>query len=78
MMVQAASGTVRGTLEFFVFSPFSEKITFRPPNDLFHCLDPLLGAIGYGAEATQLCGISYGAELLRGIGGQRWPGLPWC
>jgi hypothetical protein len=26
-------------------------------------LDPLLGAIGYGAEVTQLGAISYGAEI---------------
>jgi hypothetical protein len=26
-------------------------------------LDPLLGAIGYGAEVTQLGAIAYGAEV---------------
>jgi hypothetical protein len=26
-------------------------------------LDPLLGAIGYGAEVTQLGAIGYGAEV---------------
>jgi hypothetical protein len=36
---------------------------FRPMNNLFSILDPLLGVIGCGAEATQLSAIAYGAKL---------------
>jgi hypothetical protein len=48
----------------FAFWPFLwNKITFGPLKNLMSFLDPLLGAIAYGAEVTQLDAISYGAEL---------------
>jgi hypothetical protein len=36
---------------------------FRPLDNLIQILDPLLGAIGHGAEVTQLGAIDYGAEV---------------
>jgi hypothetical protein len=33
------------------------------PKKLMSFLDPLLGAIAYGAEVTQLGAIGYGAEV---------------
>jgi hypothetical protein len=36
---------------------------FGPLDDLMSFLDPLLGAIYYGAEVTQLDTIVYGAKL---------------
>jgi hypothetical protein len=49
--------------EFFCFlALFLQKFTFGPPEILFASLDPLLGAIGCGAEVTQLGAIAYGAE----------------
>jgi hypothetical protein len=44
---------------------------------LFPVLDPILGAIAYGAEVTQLGAIGYGAELSHGAGGSRRLGLTW-
>jgi hypothetical protein len=50
--------------EFFLFQPYFRKIfTFRPPEILNAILDPILGAIGCGAEVTQLGATAYGAEL---------------
>jgi hypothetical protein len=48
-------------LHFSLF--FRKKFTFRPKKNLIVILDPLLGAIGYGAEVTQLGAIAYGAEV---------------
>jgi hypothetical protein len=36
---------------------------FGPLDDLMSFLDPLLGAIYYGVEVTQLGAIVYGAKL---------------
>jgi hypothetical protein len=36
---------------------------FGPPEILFARLNPMLGAIGCGAEVTQLGATAYGAEL---------------
>jgi hypothetical protein len=36
---------------------------FGPPEILFARLDPKLGAIGCGAEVTQLGATAYGTEL---------------
>jgi hypothetical protein len=36
---------------------------FGPPKILYAILDPILGAIGCGAEVTQLGATAYGAEL---------------
>jgi hypothetical protein len=50
--------------EFFVFWLFfGKKNTFGPYKILIAFLDPLLGAIAYGAEVTQLSAISYDAEV---------------
>ena len=49
---------------FFVFWPFfRKKFTFRSLEDLILFLDPLLGAIGRGAEVTLLGAIGYGVEV---------------
>ena len=59
--------------EFFLIQPYFRKIfMFRPPEILYATLDPILGAIGCGAEVTQLGATACGAELpdvavLRGI-----------
>jgi hypothetical protein len=37
----------------------------------------MLGAIGYGAEVTQLGATAYGAELWRGSNGYLRLGLTW-
>jgi hypothetical protein len=50
--------------EFFLIQPYFRKIfMFRPPEILYATLDPILGAIGCGAEVTQLGATAYGAEL---------------
>jgi hypothetical protein len=36
---------------------------FKPLNNLMTFLDPLLGAMAYGAEITRLGAIAYGAEV---------------
>jgi hypothetical protein len=36
---------------------------FRPLNNLMTFLDPLLGAVSYGAEITRLGAMTYGAEV---------------
>jgi hypothetical protein len=50
--------------EFFAFWHFfRKKFTFGPKKILMSFLDPLLGAIAYGAEVTQLGAIGYGADV---------------
>jgi hypothetical protein len=49
---------------FLYFGHFSKKKNkFGPYKILIVFLDPLLGAIAYGAEITQLGAIAYGAEI---------------
>jgi hypothetical protein len=47
---------------FFLASFVTKKITFRSSKILFASLDSMLGAIGCGAEVTQLGATTYGAE----------------
>jgi hypothetical protein len=47
--------------EFFVFWPLLGKKHVWTLENFNGILDPLLGAIAYGAEVTQLGAIGYGA-----------------
>jgi hypothetical protein len=50
--------------EFFEFWPFlRKKSRLDPKKILMSFLDPLLGAVAYGAEVIQLGAIGYGAEV---------------
>jgi hypothetical protein len=48
---------------FFVFSPFFEINSCLDPERFISCLDPLLDAIGCGAEIVQLAARAYGADV---------------
>jgi hypothetical protein len=48
---------------FCFLAPFVTKIYVWTPEILFASLDPMLGAIGCGAEVTQLGATAYGAEV---------------
>jgi hypothetical protein len=62
---------------FCFLAIFWQKFTRRPLENLFPVLDPILGAIAYGAEVTRLGAIGYGAKLWRGAGVSRRLGLMW-
>jgi hypothetical protein len=48
----AVTTIARGTTDFLYFGPFYKNITFRPMNDLFLRLDPLLGVVCHGVRAN--------------------------
>jgi hypothetical protein len=50
--------------DFLFFSPFlGQKITIRPPKNLYAFLDPKLGAMRCGTELTRLGATGFGTEL---------------